>query len=256
MRGSPPSRLPLDQAKQLRERTSSSSRPVAAPHRVLPVIRQRWRDVSFLHWPIDSQVLQSALPPRLAAETHDGSAWLSIVCFSTTCVVAGAVPLPGPRTFPETNVRTYVRGPDGRDGLYFFSLDVTNRANVMLGRASGLRYRLSDMEIEISDRWSYQGTRRDDPAAAYSISVEPQPGDAASSLDIFLTARWSGYAQLGGHLVRYDVQHHRWPLRPAVAVESQQLLLPAEGLPQPTGEPLAHVSTGVDVNLAPHGYMW
>jgi uncharacterized protein len=236
--------------------SSRRSRPIAAPHPVLPVIRQLWRDVSFLHWPVDPHVLQSALPRRLTADTHDGAAWVSIVCFSTTCTVARGVPLPGPRQFPETNVRTYVRGPDGRDGLYFFSLDVTNRANVILGRATGLRYRLADMEVEISDRWSYHGKRRDDPAAGYSISVEPQPGEAASPLEIFLTARWSGYAQLGGHLIRYDVQHHRWPLRPAIAAESQQFLLRAEGLPQPTGEPLAHVSTGVDVNLAPHRYIW
>jgi uncharacterized protein len=234
---------------------STTIQPTRAPHRVWPVIRQLWREVAFVHWAFEPRAVQSALPPGLAVDTYDELAWISIVCFSTTCSVAGGIPLPGPRRFPETNVRTYVRGPDGRGGLFFFSLDVTNRANVVLGRATGLRYRLADMDIDASDRWSYRGTRRYDPSAAYNIVVEPQVGDATRPLDVFLTARWSGYADLAGHLVRYDVQHQRWPLRPAALIECRQSLLAAEGLPQPTGEPLAHVSTGVDVNLAPHRFM-
>ena len=232
------------------------TRRTTPPHRVLPVIRQLWREVSFLHWAFDPDVVQPLLPRHLVVDTYDGLAWVSIVCFSTTCSVAGPVPLPGPRRFPETNVRTYVRGAEGGDGLYFFSLDVTNRANVILGRATGLRYRLGDMEVQVGGRCSYTGARRDDPAVAYNVVVEPRPGGAGNPLDIFLTARWSGYAQLGGHLVRYDVQHQSWPLRPAVAIECDQTLLRAEGLPQPTTEPLAHVSTGVDVNLAPHRLIW
>jgi uncharacterized protein len=223
---------------------------------VLPVIRQLWREVGFLHWAFDPSVVQRLLPPHLVVDTYDGAAWVSIVCFSTTCSVAGPVPLPGPRRFPETNVRTYVRGSEGGDGLYFFSLDVTNRANVIMGRATGLRYRLGDMEIRVGDRWWYRGTRRGDSSASYDITIEPRPGDAGSPLEIFLTGRWSGYAQLDGHLVRYDVEHQRWPLRQAVVIDCEQTLFPAEGLPQPTTEPLAHVSTGVDVNLAPHRFIW
>ena len=170
---------------------------IGPPRRVLPMIRQSWRDVSFLHWPFDPVVVQRALPPRLTIDTHEGAAWVSIVCFSTTCSVAGPVPLPGPRRFPETNVRTYVRGPDGADGLYFFSLDVTNRANVALGRAIGLRYRLADMEVSASDQWSYVGTRRDGSGAGYEIVVEPAAGDAANPLQAFLTDRWSAYVPLG-----------------------------------------------------------
>jgi uncharacterized protein YqjF (DUF2071 family) len=222
---------------------------------VLPLIRQSWRDVGFVHWPFEPEVVQRALPPRLVVDTHAGSAWVSIVCFSTTCRLLGSVPLPGPLQFPETNVRTYVHGPDGHDGLFFFSLDVTNRANVVLGRATGLRYRLADMEIDVGRQRSYRGTRRDG-SAGYEIVLEPRPGDPAGPLETFLSGRWAGYAHLGGHLVRYDVQHRSWPLLPAVALECRQTLLPAEGLPQPADRPLAHLSPGVDVNLAPHRLTW
>jgi uncharacterized protein len=223
---------------------------------VLPVIRQLWREVAFLHWPFEPQVVQRALPRQLVVETYDGMAWISIVCFATTCSIGGVAPLPGPRCFPETNVRTYVRGRDGKDGLYFFSLDVTNRANVLCGRATGLRYRLGDMRMQIDDEWSYEGVRRRDPDAGYEIVVQPRSGDVASPLDVFLTARWSGYPCLGGHVIRYDVHHQQWPLRPASAIRCDQTLLTAEGLPAPTGEPRVHVSSGVDVNLAPHRIIW
>jgi len=183
-------------------------------------------------------------------------AWVSIVCFSTTCELGGIVPLPGPRRFPETNVRTYVRAPDGTTGLYFFSLDVTNRANVTAGRAIALRYRLADMEVDIDGVWRYRGVRRGDHAASYDITVEPHTDPAQEDLDIFLTARWSAYAEFRGRLARFDVQHQPWPLRHAEVTSLEQTLLEAEGLPQPSAEALAHVAIGVDANLGPRNLMF
>jgi len=223
---------------------------------VPPVIRQLWRDVAFVHWPYDAAAVQQALPAGLLVDTFEDAAWVSIVCFSTTCELGAVVPLPGPRRFPETNVRTYVRAPDGTTGLYFFSLDVTNRANVAAGRAIALRYRLGDMHVDVGRLWRYQGVRRGDPAARYDIAVEPQLEPAAGELDIFLSARWSAYAEFRGHVTRYDVRHQPWPLRHAQPTKLEQTLLQTEGLPEPTGEACAHVAIGVDANLCPRNFMW
>ena len=38
--------------------------------------------------------------------------------------------------FPETNVRTYVVGPDGRDGLWSFSLDAARLEPVLVARST------------------------------------------------------------------------------------------------------------------------
>ena len=225
------------------------------PHRVPPVIRQLWRVVGFVHWPFDAQDVQRVLPPPLLVDTYDGLAWVSIVCFSTTCQIAGLVPLPGPRTFPETNVRTYVRAPDGSRGLYFFSLDVTNRANVLMGRSAALRYRLADMDIDVDDLWHYRGVRRDG-SGSYDIALAPEAGAVDGPLDLYLTARWSAYADVKGRVIRFDVHHQRWPLRGAHLEGCAQSLLPAEGLPQPSAEPRAHVAAGVDANLAPRRIVW
>jgi len=128
-------------------------------------------------------------------------------------------------------------------------------ANVAAGRAIALRYRLGDMHIEVGGRWRYYGVRRSEGAPSYDIAVEPDASPAQGELDIFLTARWSAYAAFKGHLARFDVQHQRWPLRQARATTCEQTLLRAEGLPDPTAGPCAHVASGVDANLAPWNLM-
>ena len=39
----------------------------------------------------------------------------------------GVLPVPGISTFLQLNVRTYVRGPDGLPGVWFFSIDASSR---------------------------------------------------------------------------------------------------------------------------------
>jgi pimeloyl-ACP methyl ester carboxylesterase len=40
------------------------------------------------------------------------------------------------RRFPETDVRTYVVGPDGREGLWFFSLDAARLEPVLVAHST------------------------------------------------------------------------------------------------------------------------
>src|SRR4051812_45646800 len=178
--------------------------------RVLPLIHQRWRNLTFLHWPVDVDVVQRLLPERLTADTFDGSAWVTLTPFSTTCSFAG-IPLPGERRFPETNVRTYVRGPDGDDGLWFLSLDVTNKTNVALGRGIGLPYYVGDMQMTGNGAWHYAGRRTKHTDARYDIVVEPRGPIEQTERDVFLTGRWAAYVVFAGQLVRYDVRHEPWP---------------------------------------------
>ena len=57
--------------------------------------------------------------------------------------------LPWFTSFPETNVRTYVRGPDGRVGLWFFSLDAARLEPVLVARSTyALPYMWSAMRVE------------------------------------------------------------------------------------------------------------
>ncbi len=41
------------------------------------VMRQRWSELVFLHWPIDADAVQATLPPGLQVDTYHGSAYVA-----------------------------------------------------------------------------------------------------------------------------------------------------------------------------------
>ncbi|MFN8423535.1 MAG: DUF2071 domain-containing protein [Anaerolineae bacterium] len=119
-----------------------------AAHRPWPLpaapwaMAMSWLDLLFLHWPLDPDVLAPFIPPPLVLDTFDGRAWLGVVPFRMAGVrLRGLPPIPGTAAFPEINVRTYAVAPDGRRGVWFFSLDATSRLAVRAARAwFGLPY--------------------------------------------------------------------------------------------------------------------
>src|SRR5207253_428282 len=103
---------------------------------------QTWKWLAFLHWRFDPQEVAKLLPAGLTLDTHDGAAWIGLTPFIVTGLRAPFVPaLPWISHFPETNVRTYVRGPDGARGIWFFTLEAARLAAVMGARVTyGLPY--------------------------------------------------------------------------------------------------------------------
>lgn len=97
------------------------------------VMEQRWEDVTFLHWPYDPAAVQQVLPSGVQVDTFDGAAWVSLVPFRMVDLrLPGRRPLPF-GTFPEVNVRTYVRH-GARRGVWFFSLDIDRIAPTVVAR--------------------------------------------------------------------------------------------------------------------------
>jgi uncharacterized protein len=160
-------------------------------------------------------------------------------------------------SFPETKTRTYVVGPDGREGLWFFSLDAARLEPVLVARST---YALPYM-------WSAMTVERDGPVLRYrSRRRWPGPAPATSAitvtvgarlatgelgeLDHHLTARWQLYTTLGPVLARSTVEHEPWPLHRAAVPELDTNLVAAAGLPQPDGEPVVHWSPGVRTRIS------
>src|ERR1044072_1701490 len=101
---------------------------------------QAWRNLTFLHWRYPPAVMQAHLPKGLQVDTFDGSAWLRLAPVLLGLTYS---------TFPETNVLTYVRGPDGKSGVWFFSLDAASLSAVIGARiAYGLPYMWSRMSVK------------------------------------------------------------------------------------------------------------
>src|SRR3954467_1454228 len=111
-------------------------------------MRHRWATTSFLHWSYPAAEIQRLLPDGLEVEPWDGQAWVGLVPFGMT--VRPPVG-PGSLQFPETNVRTYVVGPDGRPGVDFLSRAAGSATAVTTARASWqLPYFLARMSVERS----------------------------------------------------------------------------------------------------------
>jgi uncharacterized protein len=207
------------------------------------VMGQTWLNLLFAHWRIASGLLRPHVPARLELEEHDGSAWIALTPFTVTGLrLRGMLPLPVVSQFLELNCRTYVRGADGRPGIWFFSLDASSRAAVAAARRiyelpyRHARFETSGDEVRVHAegggefRAVYRGAG--EPAA-------PEPG----SLEHFLTERYCLYARDGG--VRAEIHHTPWPLQPAEATVEHWGVAPIEV--ELEGEPLCHYSARQDV---------
>jgi uncharacterized protein len=220
-----------------------------------PLVLQSWRHITFLHWSYPPGVLEPFLPEGFRPHLWDGSAWVGLTPF----LVEGArlpllPPVPGLSTFPETNVRTYVIGPDGLDALWFFTLEADSLPTVIGARAAlGVPYRWAAMSVETGDRITYRSARRPPhPPAGHHIVVQPGEPLAPAEVterDHFLVGRWRACASVAGRRSYVAVQHQPWPLHRATVHRLDEDLFADAGLPAPVGDPVVHYSPAVDARL-------
>jgi uncharacterized protein YqjF (DUF2071 family) len=215
-----------------------------------------WEGVTFLHWPYEPDAVERLLPPGLEVETRDGAAWVGLVLFRMRVGLPGLPPVPWLLTFPETNVRTYVRMRDGTPGVWFFSLDAARLAPVLVGRSAyRLRYCWSKMSITRSGAIITYSTHRRWPGPRGAMSEagieigEPYAPDELGDLDHFLTARWTMFSPGKPVLHHARAFHEPWPLHHARVVRLYDELVPASGLPAPHREALAHYAPSVEVRI-------
>ncbi|MEU0335156.1 DUF2071 domain-containing protein [Streptomyces sp. NPDC006193] len=209
----------------------------------VPALRAGWLTQTFLHWAYPPERVQRLLPEGLAVDTLDGAAWVSLTPF----VMAGVRPPGSPAALPsfaETNLRTYVRDRDGRDGLWFLSLEVACPA-MLAARGLGVPYRLGRLAVSRHEASVlYTGVRRRG-GPGYQVSVRPGGPLRPGPLDVWLTSRWRAYSRRFGVLWETPVEHEPWRLRGARLDRAEETLTRAAGLPPPDAEPVVHFSDGV-----------
>lgn len=223
-------------------------------------MHQHWRWLTFFHWRYPPDQVARHLPEGMTVDTWDGYAWVGLVPFLMDRVrPPGAPALPWLSRFPETNVRTYVRGPDGEAGIWFFSLDAGRLAAVLAGLSTyGLPYRWSSMRVERDgDQVAYRMRRRwPGPSGARCDAqvtfTDPIPDRELAGFDHYLTARHRLYSRLAGRLVTAAAEHPPWRLRRARVETLRQNLLQAGGLPAPEAAPVVHAADGTAVRIG----MW
>jgi uncharacterized protein len=230
-----------------------TSYPKPQPVR-FPFMFQSWCELTFLHWRYPVEVVQQLVPRPLRVESFEGSAWVGVTPFVVRNLRPPLLPaLPWISTFPETNCRTYVQGPDGGSGVWFFSLDAARAPAVAGARfAYGLPYAWARMSVKRSGAQLLYRSSRIWPCSRGHTCIKVREGNRITSqdLEIFLTARFRLYSFVRGVLSYTDVEHPPWPLESAQLISAEQTLTVTAGLPQPAGTPIVHFSPGVRVRIA------
>ena len=213
------------------------------------LVAQTWEDGVFAHWPADPEAVQALLPDGLDVDRHDSSAWLGVHAFRVECVrLHGALPVPWISSFPQVNVRTYVRAGK-RPGLWFFSLDTPS---LLAAQTARRVYRLPwrTCRLEIGERAAgleVSATRSGGKAFAARVSPRgtAEPADAGT-LEHFLLERYCLYARNGGSLQRAELHHRPWEVQPALGAVDLNTIAPP-GLALEDEPPLLHVARLQDV---------
>jgi uncharacterized protein len=118
----------------------------------------------------------------------------------------------------QLNVRTYVRGPDGLPGVWFFSIDASSRlAALGVRRIYHVPAFHARMTLESVGEWQeVECVRVGEPGRVFAAryrangeTLQAEPG----SLEWFLTERYRLFAADA----RAEMHHDRWGLSPAEA---------------------------------------
>jgi uncharacterized protein YqjF (DUF2071 family) len=223
------------------------------------VLRMRWLDLLFAHWPVDPDALAAKLPAGLDLDLRDGQAWLGIVPFTMADVAPRGVPALGRFSqFPEINVRTYVRHGD-LPGIWFLSLDAASRPTVEgARRVFHLPYFSARMSSErVAGGITYRTERIDrrGPPAAFEASYRPtgpvEPS-VPGSLEAWLTDRKRLFsADRRGRIWQTEIDHEPWPLQPAEADITLETIAAAHGLVLGDGAPHLRFAARLDVRAWP-----
>ncbi len=214
---------------------------------------QHWQSLTFLHWRYPPDAIRALLPPQVELDTFDGAAWVALTPFLLTGLRAPFSPaLPFLSHFPETNVRTYVRGPDGERGVWFFTLEA-GRLMAVLGARTlyHLPYRWARMRVRRTATQVEYRSRRKSPfgRGASHIVVEPGPPIKAGEFDNFLTARYRLYTVHRRRLLFAAIEHEPWRLQSARLLRLEQDLITRSGVPIETGDPVVHFSQDLAVRI-------
>jgi uncharacterized protein YqjF (DUF2071 family) len=227
-------------------------------------MRQQWRDLLFVHWPIRPEALRALVPPQLELDLFDGTAYVGLVPFTMTGVRPVGLPaVVGLSSFHETNLRTYVRLADRDPGVWFFNLEAANSIAVRLARRLfhlPYHYARMFMEHEPNPRATeamtilYAGVRRwpGPLPASYAVratAVGPVRQAQPETVEHFLVERYILYTLWETRLFQGRVHHTPYPLQSARILSLDETILAAAGIMRPETTPIAHFASGVNVEV-------
>ena len=224
--------------------------PPSIPKPVL--LQQSWRDVVFVHWPVQPEAVARLFPRATRPDTLNGQTFVGVVAFTIPATrLAGLLNIGA--TY-ELNVRLYSVDEQGRQGVVFLSMDVNHPAMVVGAR----------LLPQLPYMWSHLEPVRPAPARAglrlhrrlplpLHARVEVEVGDPLpepTELDVFVTARWGLHTSTVLGTTWVPVTHPYWPLHRARLRHLDQSLLVSAGVPAIDEEPVGMLwSPGLEAEV-------
>lgn len=214
-------------------------RRTAPPLAGRAIASQRWSDLTFLHWRVDSAAVAPLLPPGVTPDEHDGSSWVGLIPFLLDrATLFGGPPVPYFGSFVEVNVRLYGVDAAGRRGVVFRSLEASRLAAVLAARAVfGLPYFWSRTTMDAEAGVIRYSSRRHGGGPSSRIVARPGGLIDADPLADFLTARWGMFTARGGRIRFLPNEHEPWPVHAAELLDVDDELVAAAGLPGVSNRP-------------------
>lgn len=172
------------------------------------IIKQVWKDILFLNYPIPPKLISPTLPKGLELDTYNGNAYLSIVPFRMEGIQFRYGPQLPFSNLWELNLRTYV-SYKGRKGIYFYTLDTDHLLGSWIAKTFfNLPYRFK----------SIRGYRE---VVNFNLEGEDLHIEAKLSqvpilntlYQDWLTERYSLFTSKDDSIIRGDVFHKPWPLK-------------------------------------------
>jgi|TARA_B100002052_G_C15803285_1_gene562227 uncharacterized protein YqjF (DUF2071 family) len=227
--------------------------PFAMPERSHSLI-QEWRNLSFLHWEVDPDLLSKHIPKGLEIDTYNGKAYVGTIPFIMKNVRPRfTFPVPGISTFPEFNVRTYVT-KNGKGGVLFLTLEAQSRITCAYApKAYGLPYNYAKGKMKVqgnSHRWETKRTDGTHGFSGFCSPTGPEQTAQSGSLEEFLFERYSLYMEHKENLCIAHTQHDPWVFQDAEATILENNLTESFnlGIENPLEPDLIHISKGVFVH--------
>ncbi len=195
-------------------------------------LKAEWRKLIMANYAIDPDLLQPYLPSHTEVDMWNGKCYVSLVGFLFQRVRLKGLPIPFHTTFPEVNLRFYVRykSPDGwRRGVVFIKEIVPRPALTIIAKAFyGEPYQTLPMQ-------HYLAERKDAIEVNYSwrlkqwhhlsvIADNTLVPIADGSHEAFITEHYWGYTRRKDrkkedYTSEYEVVHPRWDLYPIKAYD-------------------------------------
>jgi uncharacterized protein YqjF (DUF2071 family) len=184
---------------------------------------QEWNNALFLHWKVSKEVLEQWVPAELEIDTHDDTAYVSVVLFEMNSIRPRMLPAVGSLSnFYEVNIRTYVKY-GGKTGVYFLNIEASSWLFCEMAKMiSGLPYQYADIQKSEGFYTSINTKTKSNLKATYEIGSQVTE---KSGLDLWLTERYALFQEDEKYINQFELHHLEWEIHNA-SLNSFQLNYP------------------------------